>query len=554
MPRAAGAALLCVVPFAGTAAPLDNSSSAIRAAAKARLAEESGNAQAALAALSAAISIDPSRTALRGRLLEQSLIAGDQRRATEAAQALWQAGEQRFDARIVLIVDAVRRGDWKGARLLAESESPKTGVDFTARLVSPVVLGWIDVATRTRQPTRHLNRFGRVGEDQTPLWIGATMLLLSGEQEAALGQAERLGLGNRTSRVVAARFAATLARRGDAAAATALTARLAAARDDEAMLRSLSPTAISDARQGIGQWFALLGDGFARTPNGNASLALLLTRAGHWLEPDDPFGRLGLAEALVNAGQDDAALALLAGAARAPDGSADPFVLRRAELLAARGAVEQGIAVAAPMPDRLPDDRAWLIRFADVARQAEDSSVAEAVFDKLLAGPRDGPDDASLRAALLIAKAEIKLKQNRWAEAEPLLEAALAAQPDDPGTLNFVGYSALERRDNVPQALARIEAAWRGEPGNAAITDSLGWAYVLTGDVARGVPLLERAARGEPANNVINEHLGDAYWKSGRFIEARYAWRAAALGADEMMAARLATKIAGGLTENTLAP
>lgn len=542
------------VPVAAGAAPLASGDSAIRALAKARLAEESGNAQAALTALSTAISIDPARTALRGRLLEQALIAGDQRRATEAAQALWQAGEHRFDARVVLIVDAVRRSDWKGARLLAEAESTKTGVDFTARLVSPVVLGWIDVATRTSEPTRHLNRFGRVGEDQTPLWIGATMLLLSGERDAAIAQAERLNLGNRTSRVVAARFAATLMRRGDTAAATALTSRLTDARDDEAMLRSLTPTAISDARQGIGQWFALLGDGFARTPNGNASLALLMTRAGHWLDPSDPFGRLALAEALVSSEQHDAALALLAGTPQSPDGGADPFALRRAELLAARGAVDQAIAVAAPAVDQLPDDRAWLIRFADIARQAESPVVAEAVFDKLLAQPAEGPDDSALRAALLIAKAEIKLKQNRWAEAEPLLEAALAANPDDPGTLNFVGYSALERRDNVPLALARIEAAWRSEPGNAAITDSLGWAYVLTGDVARGVPLLERAARGEPANNVINEHLGDAYWKSGRLIEARYAWRAAALGAEEAMAARLAAKIAGGLTEATLAP
>ena len=548
------AALVGAIPAAAGAAPLASGDYAIRALAKARLAEESGNAEAALAALSTAISIDPARIALRGRLLEQALIAGDQRRATEAAQALWQAGEHRFDARVVLLVDSVRRGDWKGARLLADANSTTTGIDFTARLVSPVVLGWIDVATRTREPTRHLNRFGRVGEDQTPLWIGATMLLLAGERDAAVAQAERLNLDNRTSRVVAARFAATLARRGDAAAAEALATRLATVRNDAVTLDGQSSSPIADARQGIGQWFALLGDGFARTPNGNASLALLLTRAGHWLDPADPFGRLTLAEALVKSERHDAALALLAGAPSWPDGGADPFALRRAELLAARGAVDQAIAVAAPTVNQLPDDRAWLIRFADIARQAESPVVAEAVFDKLLAQPGDGPEDAALRAALLIAKAEIKLKQNRWAEAEPLLEAALAANPDDPGTLNFVGYSALERRDNVPQALARIEAAWRGEPGNAAITDSLGWAYVLTGDVARGVPLLERAARGEPANNVINEHLGDAYWKSGRFIEARYAWRAAALGAGEAMAARLAAKISGGLTEATLAP
>lgn len=545
--------MLSLAPTVTAAAPVANDGTAIRAAAKARLAEESGDARAALAALVAVASIDPERAGLRGRMLEQALIAGDQRRATEAAQALWLAGEQRFDARVVLLVDAVRRGDWKAARGFAGDEAPKAGPDFTARLVSPVALGWIDVATRTREPTRHLNRFGRVGEDQTPLWIGATMLLLAGDRDAALGQAERLNLNNRTSRLVAARLATTLTKRGEIAAADGIKQRLAAY-PDAGFDIDMPLTPVADARQGIGQWFALLGDGFARTPNGNVNLALLFTRAGHWLDPAEPVGRMALVEALIKADQVDAALALLELGGKAPGNTADQFALRRAELLAERGDIAKAIALAAPDPARLPDDRTWLIRFADIARQAEDTALADAVFDKLLALPADPSSDPSLRAALLIAKAEIKLKQNRWAEAEPLLEAALAANPADPGTLNFVGYSALERRDNVPQALARIEAAWRADSGNAAITDSLGWAYVLTGDVARGVPLLERAARGEPANNVINEHLGDALWKSGRMIEARHAWRAAALGAETAMAERLAAKIAQGLTEATLAP
>lgn len=553
MRGALSAVVLGLFAASAQAAPIVSDSAVIRAAAKARLAEESGDARAALAALVAVANVDPARAGLRGRMLEQAIIAGDQRRATEAAQALWQAGEQRFDARVVLLVDAVRRGDWRAARGFAGEESGKAGPDFTGRLLSPAMLGWIDVATREKEPTRHLNRFGRIGEDQTPLWIGATMLLLGGERDAAIGQAERLNLGNRTSRIVAARLAATFMKRGDVAAADALKQRLAAFSDAQSV-EIAAPLPVADARQGMGQWLGLLGDGFVRTPGGSGSLALLFARAAQWLDPADAVGRLALAEALVKAGQTDAALEVLEQAVRVPGGAADQFALRRAELLADTGAVAQAIALVAPDPARLPDDRGWLVRFAEIARQSDDPAVAEAVFDKLLAQPAATPSDNALRASLLIAKAEIKLKQNRWSEAEPLLEAALAANPDDPGTLNFVGYSALERRQDVPKALARIEAAWRGEPGNAAITDSLGWAYVLTGDAARGVPLLERAARGEPANNVINEHLGDAYWKVGRLIEARYAWRAAALGAEPAMAERLAMKIAGGLTEATLAP
>src|SRR3546814_11795791 len=88
--------------------------------------------------------------------------------------------------------------------------------------------------------------------------------------------------------------------------------------------------------------------------------------------------------------------------------------------------------------------------------------------------------------------------------------------------LNFAGYSAIERRRNVDASLKMIEAAWAKEPQNPSITDSLGWAYVLTGRIDEAVPLLEKAQRGEPANAVIVEHQGDAYWKAGRRFSARY--------------------------------
>jgi predicted Zn-dependent protease len=379
------------------------------------------------------------------------------------------------------------------------------------------------------------------------------MMVLAGERDAAASEAERLNLNNRTSRIVALRLASTMAKRGDTAAAAALTARLEKAPDDGLTVR-MPTTPVVDARQGLGQWLSLLGDGFARTPGGSNELSLLFTRAGQWLDPADPFGQLALAEALVQANQTDSALAVLERGAAATLASGNFFALRRAELLADRGAIEQALVAAMPPSGAMPDDRAWLIRFADIARQAKDPAIGDAVFDRLLALTSDSVDDGELRAALFIAKADIRIKQGRWVEARPLLEAALAASPNDPTTLNFVGYSALERRDNVPEALARVESAWQRDTANAAITDSLGWAYVITGDVARGVPLLERAARGEPANAVINEHLGDAYWKSGRFIEARYAWRAAALNAEDIMVERLSAKIAEGLTPATLAP
>jgi tetratricopeptide (TPR) repeat protein len=546
-----GAALL---PVAALAAPRGDDDGAIRAAAKARLAEESGNAQVALDALADVASRAPASGDLPARILEQALLAGDQRRATDAASQLWLAGQQRFDARLILLVDAVRRADWRAARSYADAGGGKGGIDLTARLISPVALGWIDVATRTPSPERHLARFGRMGEDPTAQWIGATMVLLGGNSDAAAARAAPLSPSNRTSRIVAARLAASFVKRGENEPATAIESKLSAANRGEGKeFAGITPQPVADARQGMAQWFALLGDGFARTPGGSRDLALLLTRAANWIDPADAYGQLALAESLAAVQQQDAAISLLAkGASGRAVGN--EFALRQAELVAADGKFGPALAAALPRGAKPPTDVDWLIRFANIARQSGDDAVAMQAFDLLLDAAGTGSDTASLRTGALIAKAELFMKADQWDQARPMLEAALAASPDDPSTLNFVGYSALERRDNVPQALARIEAAWSKDPANAAITDSLGWAYLLSGDAARAVPLLEMASRGEPGNAVISEHLGDALWKNGRHIEARYAWRIAALDATPVMAARLEAKLADGLTPATLAP
>ncbi|MBU6251747.1 MAG: hypothetical protein KGN98_00985, partial [Alphaproteobacteria bacterium] len=122
-----------------------------------------------------------------------------------------------------------------------------------------------------------------------------------------------------------------------------------------------------------------------------------------------------------------------------------------------------------------------------------------------------------------------------------------------PSLLNFLGYSLLERRQKIDEAKAFIARAAALQPDNNAITDSLGWAHFLSGDYERAVEILEKAALDEPTEPTINEHLGDAYWRAGRRIEARYAWRAAALTASEAAQARLKEKTDLGLTDATVA-
>src|SRR5206468_13099088 len=112
----------------------------------------------------------------------------------------------------------------------------------------------------------------------------------------------------------------------------------------------------------------------------------------------------------------------------------------------------------------------------------------------------------------------------------------------------------LERRENMAAATALIERASAMQPDDAAITDSLGWAYYVRGELPKAIPLLEKAAQGQPADAAINEHLGDAYYAAGRRFDARYAWRAALVTAEGKAAERLRAKIDIGLTTALASP
>ena len=141
-----------------------------------------------------------------------------------------------------------------------------------------------------------------------------------------------------------------------------------------------------------------------------------------------------------------------------------------------------------------------------------------------------------------------------WAGAKTALQQALTLAPNEAVVLNQLGYSQVARRDDVAAATALIERASKLRPDDAAITDSLGWVRYLGGDAGAAVPLLEKASAADPGEPTINEHLGDAYWQLGRALEARYAWRAALVTAEDKDRARLAAKIDIGLTPATAAP
>ena len=156
--------------------------------------------------------------------------------------------------------------------------------------------------------------------------------------------------------------------------------------------------------------------------------------------------------------------------------------------------------------------------------------------------------------SLLLLQASALQEANRWPETKAALEKALALAPDQPLLLNFLGYAKLERGEDTDAAEAMIRKASSLAPEDASIIDSLGWAQFKRGKIDEAIPTLQKAAEKDPDQAEIQEHLGDALFKSGRRYEARFAWSAALVTAEDEVAGRVKAKLASGLTAANAAP
>ena len=133
-------------------------------------------------------------------------------------------------------------------------------------------------------------------------------------------------------------------------------------------------------------------------------------------------------------------------------------------------------------------------------------------------------------------------------KAEQAFLKALALNPDDATTLNYIGYWWADENRRLDEALSFIKRAVELRPSSGYFADSLGWVYFRLGRYDEAVAWLEKAIQLAPTDPLISDHLGDAYWQVGRRLEAQYKWRQALdMGIDVKFADQIEKKIANGL-------
>ncbi len=145
-------------------------------------------------------------------------------------------------------------------------------------------------------------------------------------------------------------------------------------------------------------------------------------------------------------------------------------------------------------------------------------------------------------------------RQKLWDKAEADFRRALVLSPDEPLVLNYLGYSMIEKKLNLTEAMAMVRKAVELRPNDGNIVDSLGWAYFQLGDYEQAAIHIERAVDLNPADPIIGEHLGDAFWGVGRRLDAKFQCQLAMdNGPEPEDLKRIEDKLLNGLPDDAVA-
>ena len=194
-----------------------------------------------------------------------------------------------------------------------------------------------------------------------------------------------------------------------------------------------------------------------------------------------------------------------------------PAKLMQAELLFTLGRSQEASRLLASAREEQPDYaiQLYLIEIEALSGQQQ----IKAAWDLAEQALEQFPDDLNL----LYTRAMIAEKRGDLPQLERDLRYIIEREPDNAMAINALGYTLADRTDRYDEALALIEQAYRINPDDAAILDSLGWVNYRLGNLDEAETQLRKAHKRMPDHEVA-AHLGEVLWASGEQREARAIW------------------------------
>lgn len=495
----------------------------------ARMATVESDFQAAARFFVQAVAHDPQDRFLQDSALVALVSAGEIDRAVALAKRIGTEGEPTELSHLIHRAALVHAGDWAG--LLADVGKPGD-VESEADLLAGMLRGWGLLGEG--KASEALAEFERLAQlDGVAPMVNYHLALaraLVGDHEGAealladdVTGAHILGFTAR------AQILAQLERRDEAVAmieaipGVEAEPQLLALRDALADGQPVAFDVVKTPADGIAQVFLTFASALVSSPDPEP-LSLIHARLAVWLSPDTAEARLMVAQILQERQQFDLAEPEFDALRRM--GQMRPAAeLVRIETLSHAGRTEEADKAALSLTAAYPDLPQGWIALGDLLRQGEKFAQAVPAYDKALALLEDAPAEA--RWFPLYARGIALERSGQFDRAEADFLAAIEIRPNQASLLNYLGYSWIDRNENLDRALDLIEKAVRLSPEDGYILDSLAWAYYRLGRYDEAVVPMERAIITMSQDPLVNDHLGDIYWKVGRHREAEIQWQRA---------------------------
>ena len=516
----------------------------------ARHAQQAHDYASAARLMERALADDPNNIDLVRRSFVMRLSEGRVGDAMPLARRLVDRDGNNGLAGVTLLIGEIKAGDFDAAAKRAQT-LPREGAQ---RFAVPLLLAWIEAARNHPAQVRPaLQQMGDLTglEPLRDLHLGLIADLGDRIDEAQASYDKLLAEEPQPTFRVVETVGNFLERNGRSEAARRLYERFSTEEEQtEAAAAGIARIAsgtlpgriVATPQQGAAQ--ALFDLASLLNQRDTVDAALIYVRLALELDPNFAFAQLLAAEIRDGQGRTEDALALY----RAVDPKsplASSAQLRVALSLDALGHADEAVAELQKMAAARPQSSDALVELGDILRSHSRYDEAVHAYDAAITRlPK--PDAAAWR---LYYDRGVSLERvGQWPRAEADLKQALVLQPDQPMVLNYLGYSWIDKGQNLPDALKMIQRAVELRPNDGYIVDSLGWAFYRLGDLARATQYLERAIELLPEDPTINDHLGDVYWRTGRVAAARFQWRRALqFGPEAGDAKTIETKLDRGL-------
>ena len=524
----AGLALAVLVAVPSTAAPsLEAPSGAYLAG---RHAQETRDYAAAATWFEDALQSDPASPELISRTFLMEASEGRFERARLLAQQELTLDSTDAVAELILLIDRIKAGDKAGALARAEA-LPGDGVH---RYLGPLALGWTRMAVGdlagADEALRRLDKFNGFA----PLEYYQLGLLydFAGQPDRAEENFKKtLEVTGQLNWRLTDAMANFYERHGRADEAEALYQRFIKDNAGSELAESVltrkpaelaPPPLINSAEDGLAE--ALFDLASVVNQPESIDLALLYSRCALQVRPHLPLAQLLLSDVLSAQNKPEESLAVLS---EVPPSSPYSWSarLRVAADLEMLDRTEEAIAQLKQMSAESPSRAGAEMQLGDLLRGKKRFSEAVEAYDEAI--KRLHAAGMPERWSLYYSRGIALERSGQWKPSEADLLHALELKPEQPLVLNYLGYSWIDRGENLQRGLKMIEKAVELRPEDGYIVDSLGWAHYRLGDYSSAVEYLEKAIELVPEDPTINDHLGDAYWQSGRPSEARFQWRRA---------------------------